>query len=484
MLKAIAMHNNQRSVMDRRMRLSRILIGCFILSFMSKAAYADLIPAADSPWYYKLGGGQSVASPAYRGAYTVPLHVEGDVGLGYNCGVFNPKLSITNSLNAIQNSFQSIQHSIVEHATSAITELPMYAISRADPALYHLLNNALLGAREDLNVSMKTCQQMQSEMSKGQNPYHDWMSLSLGNDWQYHMSLAAEDKNGSNSDMNHVKNTIEQANGDKGVPWVHGVLIGRKGFYAGGKGQPPILVLHDTAIAGYNVILQTGRDYDEPHAPVRTEDNAHLVDTWVNPIVAAQWISNVLGDEKITTYLDGDKQSSPGVGLLPDNQLLTQQLIPKLQNLVNAKQPLSIEHLKEVSAPGVMLNTAVIYAIRQKPPVTQAIVINKLAQEVATANVLDKALLARQILQEGSQVPAIHANKAAQTTINQALLRLDQAMNNLLFNAQVRKAFVSETAAQLLQTNTAEQLANASIRSSITPPLMQQGALKTENKRR
>jgi integrating conjugative element protein (TIGR03755 family) len=455
------------------------LIGCFILNFISTAAHADLIPTADSHWYYKLGGGQSVASPAYRGAHTVPLHVEADVGLGYNCGVFNPKLSITNSLNAIQNSFQSIQHSVIEHATSAITELPMYAISRADPALYHLLNNALLGAREDLNVSMKTCQQMQSEISKGQNPYHDWATLSMGDDWQYHMSVAAEDKSSRNSnDINQVKTAVEQANGDQGVPWVHGVLTGRKGFYAGGKGQPPILVLHDTAIAGYNVILQMSRDYDDVRAPVRTEDNAHLVDTWTNPGLAAQWISNVLGDEKITTYLSGDKQSSPGVGLLPDNQALTQQLIPKLQTLVQAKQPLSIDRLKEVSAPGVMLNTAVIDAIRQKPPVTQAIVIHKLAQEVATAKVLDKALLARQILQEGSQVPAIHANKAAQTAINQALLRLDQAMNHLLFNAQIRKAFVSETAAQLLQTNTTEQLANASIRSSTTPPFMQQGALK------
>jgi integrating conjugative element protein (TIGR03755 family) len=470
------MHNDHRSTMDHGLRKISLLMGFFLLSVISSTAYADLIPTADSPWYYKLGGGQSVANPAYRGAYTVPLHVEAEVGLGYNCGVFNPQLSITNSLNAIKNSFQNIQHALIEHATSAIAELPMYAISRADPALYHLLNNAMLGAREDLNISMKTCQQMQYEIGKGQNPYHDWMTLSLGNDWEYHMSLAANDQN--SSDINQAKAAIEKANGDQGVPWVHGVTMGRKGFYAGGKGQPPILILHDTAIAGYNVILQLHRDYDETHAPAKTEDNAQLVDTWPNPVLAAQWISNVLGDEKITTYPEGDKSASPGVGLLPDNQALSQQLIPKLQNLVNTKQALSIDSLKEVSAPGVMLNTAVIQAIRQKPAVTQAIVIHKLAQEVATAKVLDKALLARQILQEGSQVPAVHANKAAQDAIHQALLRLDQAMNNLLFNAQVRKAFVSETAAELLQTNTTEQLNNASIRSSLTPALMQQGALK------
>lgn len=455
-----------------------IFIGFCTLLLFASTTYADLIPTADSPWYYKLGGGQSVGNPAYRSTHSIPLHVEGDVGLGYNCGVFNPNLSITNSLNEIQHSFQAIQHSVIEHATGAIAELPMYAISRADPALYHLLNNALLNAREDLNVSMKTCQQMQHEIGKGQNPYQDWAVISLGNDWQYHMSLAANDKTSASSDINTVKTQVESANGDNGVPWVHGVLIGRKGFYAGGKGQPPIFVLHDTAIAGYNVILQAKRDYDDIHSPTRTEDNAHLVDTWANPVLAANWITNVLGDEKITTYLGGDKQSSPGVGLLPENQLFTQQLIPKLESLVNAKPPFAIDRLKAVSAPGVMLNTAVIQAIQQKPPVTQAIVIHKLAQEVATAKLLDKTLLAREILEKGSQVPAIYANKAAQATLHHVLSRVDHAMNELLFYAKVRKTFVSETAAQLLQINTAEQLNNASIRSSITPSLMQQGALK------
>lgn len=455
------------------------LSSCFLLATFP--VYADLIPTADTPWYYKLGGGQSIPSPAYRNAFSVPLHVESDIGLGYNCGLFNPTLSMTNSLNAIENSFQGIQKSLMEHATVAMMQFPLYAISRADPALYHLLNNVLLGAREDFNLSMKSCQQMQSAMDKGQNPYHDWMTLSMGNDWKQHMSLVSDSSSNSehNSDINQVKTSVEQANGDKGVPWVHGAPIGKKGFYAGGRNQPPIFVLQDTAIAGYNIILQASRDYDDKRAPKRSEDNAHLVDTWTTPTLAAQWITNVLGDEKVTTFAQGDKQSSPGVGLLPDNHVVMQSLLPKLQALVSGKQTLTIDRLKEVSAPGVMINRAVIEAIRQKPPVTQAIVINKLAQEVATAMILDKALLAQQILQEGSQVPAIYANKAAQTTIQRALLRLNESMQQLLFNAQVRKTFVSETAAQLLETTTTEQLAHAAIQASpVTPPLMQQGALK------
>lgn len=93
-------------------------------------AHADLIPTNNNHFYYKMGGGQSVATPAFNGAQSVPLRVGGDIGLGYNCGLFNPKLSITNSLNANQNSFQNIQQSVVNNATGAITQFPMYA-SRA-----------------------------------------------------------------------------------------------------------------------------------------------------------------------------------------------------------------------------------------------------------------------------------------------------------------------------------------------------------------
>lgn len=85
-----------------------------------------------------MGGGQDVPVAAYSGTTSIPLHVDGDVGLGYNCGLFNPKLSITNSLNAVESSFQNVEQSIVQNATAAIAEFPMYAVARADPDLYNL----------------------------------------------------------------------------------------------------------------------------------------------------------------------------------------------------------------------------------------------------------------------------------------------------------------------------------------------------------
>lgn len=464
----------------------------FILFGITKPllGQADLVPTGNNAFYYKMGGGQATPVPAYNGASSVPLDVNSNIGLGYNCGLFNPKLSITDSLNAVENSFQNIEQSVVQNATSAIAEFPMYAVARADPDLYNLLNNALLGARKDLSLSTKSCQVMQSEIAQGKNPYTDWATLSMGNDWQQHMSLTSTssasaaaktgEDNNNNDDINLVSQQIAQDNGNNGVPWIHGENNGNAGGDAGGQGQPAILVINDTSIAGYNVILQAGRNYDDTSAPSQTPANAHLVTTWANPQLAANWITTILGDEKITTYASGDKQSTPGVGLLPQSQQLTTQVLQNLQGLVSGQTPLTVANLQTVSAPGVMINTAVIKAIQQKDPVTQAILINKLSEEVATAELIDQALLAKQILQEGSQVPAIYSNKAAQEAIKNALERLDQAINNLLFNVHVRKELVSDTATQLLEDTQNEQASSAAVPTP-TPsaPVMSGGAVKT-----
>jgi integrating conjugative element protein (TIGR03755 family) len=456
----------------------------FFLLFMPSMALAGLIPNAANDLYYKLGGGQNVPMPAYMSTDTVSLSVEGNIGAGYNCGLFDQQLSITNSLNSLKNSFQNIQQNIINNARAAIAEIPMYAISRADPSLYNLLNNGLLSARKDFGISTKDCQFMQSEIGQGKNPYQDWATLSMGNDWKYHMGLSktvAGRYGAASSDINDVKSQVQKDNGENGVPWVKGSQT-RGDRYAGGKNQPPIAIIHDTAIAGYNVVLQPARAYTDTSAPAKTDANARLVETWANPTIAASWISGVVGEQLITTYSGGEKKSSPGIGLLPDTQALTKKLTDAMTGLVVGNQ-LTLKSLQDVSAPRVAINAAVINTIRQQPAVMRAIFISKLAQEVAAARVIDKAQLALQILEEGGQVPVIYGNDAAQKTIAQAMIRLRNDIEDLLFNVKVNKELVSTTVAELFQATKAEQIAGASIpAASHGVPLLQDGAIMQEDK--
>jgi len=98
--------------MSNKTLLHLIVIAAFAFSL---TIHADLIPTGNNPFYYKMGGGQEIAVPAYGGASSVPLHVEGDVGLGYNCGLFNPKLSITNSLNVRKQFVSNTASQLLEN---------------------------------------------------------------------------------------------------------------------------------------------------------------------------------------------------------------------------------------------------------------------------------------------------------------------------------------------------------------------------------
>lgn len=470
-------------------RKTAFILSIFLLPFptvFAESAVNQLIPSGNDSFYYKAGGGQAIPVPAFIDQQTVPLRAEGNLGVGYNCGVFDPQSSIINSLNNIKNGFLNIQQTVINNATAAVLEFPMYIIARANPDLYNLINNNILGAREDFGLSTKSCQVMENQLSQGKNPYHDWAKLSMGDDWKYYMSLnngeqlssGNNDTNGvDTTDINQVKNQVAEDDGSKGVLWVQGVDIGRGGLFSGGKGEPAVLVLHDTAIAGYNVIIGNGRAYNDTSAPRRTDQNAHLVDTWRSPRDASDWMTKTLGDEKITTYSGGEKTSSPGVGLLPEIHDLTLDVGPKIAGLVSGQSSMSLDNLKEASAPSVMVNQAVISNIRQLSSVNQSIYVSKLAQIIATARVADKAQLALRLLQSGSQVPAIFANKAAQEDIQAGEKRLNDELQSLMFNVNVNR-LVSDPIASLMQKIKEEQLNASAIQAGHqAESLMTQGAI-------
>lgn len=475
------------------MKITKIF---FILSFLvvnlstnliaNTCMANELIPSGYDDFYYRIGGGQVVPVPAFQSEDTIPLGADSSMNLNYNCGAFNPMVSITNSLNNIRDSFQNIQQHVIQNATAAIGEFPMYIIARANGPLYNLLNNGLIGAKDDAVFSTKSCQVMVNEVSRGENPYHDWAKLAVGNNWQHHMSLARDSSASNdqdNADINIARRQIEKDNGKYGIPWVHGVNTDRGGIYAGGAGQPSIYVINDTAIAGYNVSLQDKRKYDDITAPVRTDKNAHLVDTWRAPTIAAKWLTHVVGDQEITTYPGGAKSSTPGIGLLPENDVLTKDIQAELIKLISGEEKASLENLKQVSAPHVMINKAVIDVIRKQSPIDRAILVGKISQEAATARLIDKVQLAIQLLEEGRDVPAIYNNDAAQKVIQRAVEKLKRERDDFLFDVKANQALVSNTVTAIMEATRAQQIHNAAIQiGDKSGKDMELGAIKKDKK--
>ena len=452
----------------------------------------DIIPTGNNNnmLYYKVGGGSDFALPPVQNTQTINLNADADLGAGYTCGAFNPAQSITNSLNDLKDSTDNIEQAVVSNATGSISEMPMYFLAQASPTAYNLLNNMLLKAHNQIDVSTKSCEQVKNEISRGQNPYQDWGNIAVGDQWKKHLSLTAT----GNEDINDAKKDVDVNPGKSGVPWVTGSkdAPNSNSYHAGGLSQPPVHAIADTVRAGYNAMLM--RDLNDNSAAPQGGD---LAAQFPQPADAVNWITNVVGDQTITTCNDDScKQAQGGIsgrGLLPwittcsdsNKTYCADNIRTNLSNLVTGRSSITKDNLEAVSASGLIISPQVIAAIRNMDNTQQGIIVNKLAQEVATQHVIDRALIARDILQTGSQIPVIASNKPAQTIINQAIQHLDKDIQSLAFESQVRRQMMSDTISNILGYQSDQQIAAMSV-PKVTPaqPLMQNSAINSGDQKK
>ena len=148
--------------------------------------------------------------------------------------------SVGNILNNIKDGTENMLNSMVAAANAAIAALPALILQRANPGLYDLFQNALLKAEETVNLTTKSCEQIEYELAQGKDPLREWIVLSKGHDWKLIMGSGGVD-------IVDAKRQVEDNNGKNGIPW----LGGRRG----GEGQEAIAVIADTVRGGYNVTL-------------------------------------------------------------------------------------------------------------------------------------------------------------------------------------------------------------------------------------
>ncbi len=444
------------------------LVGYSVSTFLvASLSYADsgasnLFPSSDSnsALYYQLGGGNSVPMPAVSDRVSLPIGVQGNGGVGFSCGKFDPATSITNSLNDAADSVQNVSQNIMSNATSAIISFPMYKLAQADPKLYNILNNNVIGAHNQYSLNMKSCEQMQSQSLQGQDPYEDWMNISRNNNMKSLMSMG---DGGAviQPDLNQALKTVNQDQGKNGVTWSH--PGSSEGAPAGGQNQPPIQVIHDTVIAGYNVDL--GRNPTDISTPTSSSSNQNLIHYWPTPESAAVWIVGIVGDKKISTC-EGpgcEKDSTPGRGLLSEVQSETQNITKNLTNLIQNPDQVTQESLESVSAPGQMVSPDLLQDIRQMDLNAEANTVATLGQDIATTRVVNEALLAIDLLQMGSEVPSIQAVGPAQTEIKAKQERLQADIDHIMYSVNIRRQLNSSVMENIVRYNQAQNAAAANL---------------------
>ncbi|MBY4674352.1 integrating conjugative element protein [Burkholderia multivorans] len=381
---------------------------------------------------YSVGGGRAVSMGSAGNMQSL------GVGLGWNsnliCGNMSLSTTLQNQLNGVTNGFQTIMSNVIQSATSAVASLPALIIQRADPGLYNLLTNGILQARLDFDRSKMTCRAIANRMADMAGGQASWDQLAEG------MSLKQSVSSG-NADAVSAVEHAETSKGNNGVPWVGG-------SNAGGSGQSSIKVVSDVTRAGYNLL--NGRSAtDTSSIDATTCSNRLTCQTWSSPQAASDWATRVLGEREQETCDSCTKtQTTPGVGLTPLIQEEYDTKLKALQDLVTGATPMTTANLDAAGSNSLPVTRGVIEALRDEPD--QDVLGKRLASEVALSSVLEKALLLQRTLLTGEKEPNVAANDLAVKAVDSENSTLEQEINNLKTELELRRELAGNSAMTLI----------------------------------
>ena len=380
---------------------------------------------------YSIGGGRAVSMGGAGNMQSI------GVGVGWNsnliCGDMSITTTLQNQLNGITNGFQTIMSNVIQNATSAVASLPALIIQRADPGLYNLLTNGILQARMDFDRSKMTCRAIANRMADMAGGQAGWDQLAEG--------MALRDAVSSTDAVSAIEQA-ESNKGNNGVPWVGG-------GNAGGSGQSSIKVVGDVTRAGYNLL--NGRSATDTSSIARSACGNRLTcQTWSSPGAAAAFANRVLGEREQRTCENCTKtQTTPGVGLTPVIQEEYETKLQVLQELVTGARPTTLANLDAAGSSSLPITRGVIEALRDEPD--QDVLGRRLASEAALSSVLEKALLLQRTLLTGKKEPNVAANELAVQAVDQENSALEQEINNLKTELELRRTLAGNSAMAIIQ---------------------------------
>lgn len=392
--------------------------------------------------YYRIGGG-SVITPALTRRNTQLLNLRAGLNADLMCGNFDISTTVRNQLNGVTEGFQQLMGSVIQNATSAVASLPAMIIQRANPQLYDLLTNGVLQARVDFDKAKLSCQSMAQKMTDfAYGPA--WTQSAKAENYQ---QVAASDTDAVRAD----KKVADDA-ASKGKTWVGGQK-------RGGRGQAPIKLVGDTAKAGYNILNQ--RNATDTADVSASACQGALCQTWRTPAAAATWLTRVVGEQTINVAPDNDATGSSdqrsgaqaGVGLSPLIADEQEKIATALAALVNGSVKPTSENLAKASGGSLQLTRGVVEALRDDTD--EPVLAKRLSGEMALARVMEQALMARRMLLAGMREPNIAAEKEAQTQLNQTTVQLDQELNQLRLELEMRRMLTDNASTIILARKSA-----------------------------
>ncbi|HYN38822.1 MAG TPA: integrating conjugative element protein [Rhodospirillales bacterium] len=401
----------------------------------AQAVPGTLTSSGDGTFYYRMGGGRPLGDRPASPTATFRLNPSNMLKLPQACSSMDAMASLAELLNLITTAADQAEAIMVYAANAAIAALPAIILQRASPGLYEHFMEAMRRMQEVVTLSAKSCQDMVEDAKAGENPFEDWVKIARRETMKRQIGAATGPV--------AAQRTVDATNGDAGVPWLGGS--------AGGVGQPPIMVISDTARAGYNVL--TGRPPEATGAPAGAAATLPLVEQWPTVEDAVAWTVRVVGDEEVRTCAGCDAAvTAAGAGLMPDYDQTRIALEPQLRALLDAGPPATMAQLIEVSPPDLLITPQIIEEIRLQFPDPQdrELLVSRLAADIAATKTIERALMARRLLLTGRGVPEIGNVKAAVARIKEAVAELGTEITTLLEEKEFREKAMPRTALVVL----------------------------------
>lgn len=446
-------------------------------------AHASLFPN-QSEYYYRLGGASDLYVPPVTKTEHITIGVDANADDVLNCTRFNPVISIANSFNGLKNKISGVPSTLVDGLKGSVAGFPMYKLQQSMPALYNVLQNTSFSAQNEFAMKVSDCYQVKRNLEEGNSPVASMLSVSDSQGWIETAARAGKENKNDQVDIVESSKTIAKNSETYGIPWVHG----KKGN-SGGINQTPVKVISDVVIAGYNLLLPTSRALDNTSiVGQEIQKNTPYTQVWSSPKAASDWAVLVLGDIQLSyDKKAGFKDAKAGVGLttllqscphIANSKTCVANVADLLWKLVNREAAASEQTLRNISAGNIFITKDIITTISQMPKDAQIITVSRLSEEIAIQNLLDEAMMMRRILLAGFQIHEVQNLKPAQMMIRQALKRLDDDIQSLAFESEIRKKMMTDTLRLLMEIRS-KNLANSQPNTERSIEVIKHGAVYT-----
>lgn len=464
-----------------------------ISAHVGTAQSKTLFPLEAQGVYLEIGGGDVIRSPL-NGGNTPDVLASANLSLsgGLSCDMWD---GLHLSLDAFEgmvedhldDAVNELQTQIVTSIVGAAQGLVTAALQRAMPGMYDWSMNVNSQIETNIGEAKLSCDSVLSKVNGGLNPDKGWINSSVTYDWELRTNGGVDDvENGVGRPPEHVDGNILRASqnvannkGETDIPWFTGMR--------GGASQEPILVVNDSAIAGYAV--QSGSavtddaatgaaqdvDYLSPgNGAVTTEtETQELAELWGTPQQAADWITDVVGEKTVSFCEECTPSSQAGRGLDAKAHEERNAAITAWQALLDQGdlRARTIGDMQSVSSNKVHIPSSVLEALELMPDQDKMMFINRMASDVAAARTVEKALAARSLLKSALSTPEVQGIEDARTEIEAQIGFLRNEIEDMLFDIEAGNKLASKTPGLLVNYHKAK-IAAAAAKPRIRAPIL------------